>query len=65
LAGDAELADQKNIERRDERFGDFRGDRNAASWKRKNEDIRPVCKLLQSGRQMLSGLLSVPEWSHE
>lgn len=61
VAGDAELADDEDIERGVEFAGDLRGHGDAAAREGKHENVRAVCMLHERGGEKAAGVRAVAE----
>jgi hypothetical protein len=64
VAGDAELANQKDVQREPETPGDLGRNRNTAARQSQDDDVRSACILSQSGGQLFAGIRSILEPHH-
>ena len=62
LAGHAQLADEKNIQRGAQSLGHFVTDRHASAGKRENDYIRSTLVRCKFFGKLLTGLSPVSEW---
>jgi hypothetical protein len=64
VARDTEFADEENVERNAEIFGDRRPDRNTTPREGEDDDVRPSAVVPQSWGEIPSSILAIREHSH-